>query len=102
MDIDIHLGAQDFEKITVSDTAVGLTASKLSPSGKSQPLAALITVETAACRIRVDGTDPTADVGHLLSSGDSIVIHGADNLGRFRAIRSTGTDSDLFITYLSL
>jgi len=88
----------DFEQITVVATAIGLTASKLASSPK--PKKVIITAETAQFRYRIDGTDPTASVGHLVNPMDSIVLEGYSQLNNFKAIRKGSTSADIFVTYL--
>ena len=38
----------------------------------------IITTETAACRWRADGTDPTTTTGHLAASTDTLSFTGAN------------------------
>jgi hypothetical protein len=57
-----------------------------------QPKAALVTAETAAVNFTLDGTTPTAtagtNLGHQLSSGQSYVVNGWQNIRSFKAINS--------------
>lgn len=111
MFINGSLPAVDFETITVSNTAIGGTASKLvtantlNATGNDNPYIdvkrmdeALITVETNQIRFRLDGTNPTASVGHLLGAGDSIVVSGYGNLSKLRFIR-VSADATIQVTY---
>lgn len=92
--------AYDFESLTVSSTAVGLTASKYIPTDSSRrATTALITVEADSIRFRIDGTNPTASVGHLATAGESIALEGYDNIKNFRAIRTT-TDATIRVTFM--
>lgn len=86
----------EFEKITVADTAIGITASKIT---SAPPTAArmLVTVETQPIRYRTDGTNPTTTDGILLTAGSSITIYGSRNITRFRAIRSTASSATVQI-----
>ena len=88
----------DFETITVADTAISLTASKLASSPK--PKKVLITVETATCRYRFDGTAPTSTVGHLLVPTQSLVLEGYSQMNNFKAIRTGDTSAKIQVTYL--
>ena len=88
----------DFETITVATTAIGLTASKLISSPK--PKRAYITVETAQCRFRYDGTDPSSTVGHLLVPTSSILVEGYTQLNNIKFIRTGTTSATLQVTYL--
>jgi hypothetical protein len=97
--------AYDYESITVSTTALGFTATKITVAntaiGSANPRRAkevLLTVETNTIRFRLDGTDPTAAEGHLLAVGDSLNIEGEDNIRRFRMIRATA-DATVKVTY---
>jgi len=90
----------DFESITVANAAIGLTAAKLKPDSAPPPIAALLTLETAAIRFRVDGTDPTASEGHLMSAGDQLTLSSINQLRKFRAFRDTDTSGVLKVTYI--
>ncbi len=99
--ISVHSGQPyAYESITVGDSAVGLTADYLAPDGAAPPIAALLSLETAAIRFRMDGTDPTSSEGHLLASGDELTISSINALRAFRAIRDTETNGTLRVTYL--
>ena len=60
---------------------------------------AVITVENAAIRFTVDGTVPTATIGHTMGIGDTIFLEGRDDVIKFKAIRAGGVDGLLQITY---
>lgn len=94
--------AYAFENLTVSSTAKGLTAAKLTPTttalvGKK---ACRITVscETNPVRFCFDGTTPTTSLGHLLAVGERATFEGTANLSNLKFI-ATGSDSSLMITY---
>lgn len=90
------------EAIVADGTAggIGLTATLVQPtSGDKRPRrSAYISFETAPCRWTIDGTAPTSTVGHLASAGEAFTIYGS-SLGKFRAIRTTGTSADIHVTY---
>lgn len=90
-----------FETLTVSTTAVGLTAATYNPGVNRGAIAALVTFAAADCRATFDGTVPTSTVGHLFSAGSSLTLYG-DGIRKFRAIRSGGTDAVLSVTYSGL
>ena len=46
------------------------------------------TVEAGNIRIKVDGSNPTNTVGHLLGVGGVFIVHASD-VGNFRAINLT-------------
>ena len=85
--------AIDFETLTVSTTSVGISSGIVD----QQHNYAFITVETAAIRFRLDGTAPTASVGHPAEAGSTITLNG-DEVPKFRAIRRDGVDSSLSIS----
>ena len=90
-----------YEAITVAGTALSLTRATYEPTTVGQPNAkyALMTVETDQIRVTFDGTTtPTATVGHLLNVGDTIELHGQNNIKNFQAIRVT-TSASLRVSY---
>lgn len=91
-----------FESITISSSALGLTAGKYNPSDPNQPLkeaqCVVITSETDSIRYTFDGTTPTASLGHLMTSGGVLVLVGISAIRNFRGIR-TNTDATLMVTY---
>jgi hypothetical protein len=60
---------------------------------------AVMTLETAQVRYRYDGTNPTSSEGHLLEIGETLVLEGAANIDKFKAIRTGSTDGTLKVTY---
>ena len=94
--------AYDYEAITVSNTAIGCTAAKLSftPTlGQIRKAHEIhVTIETDSVRYRFDGGTPTSSVGHLATAGTVISVKGPHNLARFLMIRVTG-DASAKITY---
>lgn len=83
-----------FETITVSSTAIGLTAGSI--NGKS---IAFLTLETAQIRYRLDGTNPTASVGHILDAGDNLSLDGVGTLANLKMIRVGGSDGTIQASY---
>lgn len=81
--------------LTVGAAAVGLTI----PSTKPAPNWAHITVETQSIRYWVDGSTPTAAEGHLVAAGGSIDLSGNDEVRKFSAIRATGADGVIQVTF---
>ena len=90
--------AQDYEAITVSTTAIGITVSKMKSSLYGSCTGAFITVEGANIRFRLDGTDPTTTEGHMLINGQNITLSSISDVGKFRAIRDDATDATLRVT----
>jgi hypothetical protein len=89
-----------FEQITVSNSAITLTASiyRVDSSGEKAKRA-LITCEDAQIRYTYDGTTPTSTVGHILNPMDTLVLTGSDNISNFKAIRKGSTDGKISVTY---
>jgi len=85
-----------YESITVSNSAIGFTASYLALGAT----VAFISIETGNIRIREDGTNPTASEGHLLSTGEVQMIEGTVALQQLRMIRET-IDATVKVTYYS-
>ena len=98
MDIIVPSEGLSYEEITVTNAVVGFTSALLLAS--LQPKGAVLTLETAAIRWRIDGGNPSGTVGHLMSVGDSIVIHGPNNMPSFKAFRDTAVDGVLRVTYI--
>lgn len=97
-----EIPATDFESITVSNVSIGFTASKIlqNETGgfKRHCTKALFTVETNSIRFRLDGTAPTATVGHLMAAGDSFLVTGDTNITNLRLIRQSA-DATVMVTY---
>lgn len=87
----------DFEEITVTSVAIGLTASKLTTSPK--PKEVFIFCETAQCRYRYDSGTPTSSSGIPLNPFDSLRVKGVTNLANLLFIRTGSTSSKLTVVY---
>lgn len=83
------------ETLTVAGTAVPLTATVYTSLHRH----AFITVETAPIRFTVEGTTPTAALGHLANPGDIITLKNQDQIRKFQATRLTGTSATLMVSY---
>jgi len=79
------LEGYDKEEITVADTAIGLTAAKLTTAVK--PKEAYIFCETGQVRYYYDGSTPTSSSGFILNPYDSLRVKGLPNLTNIRFIR---------------
>src|SRR5262245_26751354 len=90
--------ATAFEKLAVGAVAGGVA---LTSSVYQTARYAEITIEGDPLRFTVDGTPPTAAIGHLVSVGDIIRLDANEDLVRFRAI-TTGAASVLCATYQEL
>ena len=94
-----------FESLTVSSSAIPLTASvynTVAVTSGANPLRqvqyVVITTETNSIRYRYDGTAPTASIGHLMTAGTALVLIGYDTITQFQAIAS-GADATIMVTY---
>jgi hypothetical protein len=92
-----------YELVTVGAAAIPLTPARYrNRSAGDRPRSAkraLLTIETAPLRYTVDGTVPTATIGHLLPIGASLELLGYDAIAGFQAIRTTATSAELHVTY---
>ncbi len=93
-----NYGGSDFEQLTIGNTVNGiaLTKAKLGSCNK-----AIVTVEAASLRYRVDGGFPTSTVGHIAYVGDIIELESSSEMTNFRAIREGSVDSKITVTYLN-
>lgn len=87
------------EAITVADTAIGPTAATHVATTTRKATRAYVTVETASIRVRYDGTNPTASVGHLKQAGEEFIIEGSANIAALKMIRTGSTSASVHITY---
>ena len=83
-----------YEAITVSSASVGLTTATI--LGKES---AVLTVETAVVRFRLDGAAPTSSEGHVLEVGDVLELDSSESLANVRFIRRDGTSATLRCSY---
>ena len=77
---------------TVAGTAVSLTV----PDGTNY---AVMSIETAAIRVRHDGTAPTGTNGVLVTNGEFLEIGGEDTLDQIQLIRDTSTSAVVNVAY---
>lgn len=89
----------DDEMLTVGTAAIALTPAKVDPTG-IRAESVFITVEDASIRYWASGNTPTTSQGHLVPSGSSLELHGHSNLTKFKAIRATGSDAKIAVSYL--
>ena len=83
-----------FEKITIDNTAKGLTAAEYKNAQY-----ALVCVESGDIRCRWDGENPTTDTGIPFEDGDKFWLESAEDIARFKAIRSGEASAVLHINY---
>lgn len=87
------------ESVTIPDSATALTAATYNVSTRPHARVALITVEDAQISFTLDGTTPTATVGHLADIGDTITLRNSNEVNRFQAIRTGSTSGTLKVSY---
>lgn len=90
--------ATDFEAITVSTTALNLTAAKLDVA--IPPTSALVNIEAQPVNYRIDGGVATAAAGggmHLLADKEITLI--GNELRAFSVIRTGATNATANVTY---
>lgn len=89
-----------FEKLTISSTVKALSSEIYSKNnGLEICNQAMLLVEGASIRYRVDGDSPTATVGLLANANDVITLLGRSEIKLFRAIRVTVVDATLSCDY---
>ena len=88
----VDLAARDFETITVSTVAIGLTAAKIG-------VGFFLTVEGADIRYRLDGTAPTSSVGHLALDGTTIQVINSNTAANLLMIRDGAVDATVSVTH---
>ena len=93
------------EELTPGNTATGITTTVRHPadgSGKffsQTAITALITVEDNDMRFTVDGTTPTASIGHLMSAGQSYVVENEEGVLNFKCIDAvSGANTSVRVT----
>lgn len=85
--------AFETEALTVSTTAVGLTAATY-----ARAASCFFTNTGAAVRFLYDGTTPTTSLGHVLADGGSFSLDGVGNNSQIEFIRDDATDSEVTVT----
>jgi len=81
------------ETVTVSSTAIGLT-----PATYEGFENCLITIETDSIRFWLDGSIPTAAVGHMVYATGQILLQSPAEMQKFLAVR-VSTDATLRVSY---
>ena len=96
-----RLYCYDYEELVVSTSAVGLTSSKLIPSGKNCFLVMVRLGDGAnGINCRIDGTNPTSSVG---IQGDHLWYPlNFNEAEKFKTIRSGGVDSKVSAAFYAV
>lgn len=86
------------ETLTVSTTALPLTATVYAPSSPPKADQAIIVVNSESIRIWFDGSTPTGSVGIILAAGQSVRVC-ALSLPKVKMIRDGASDSEVAVEY---
>lgn len=84
---------KSFETVTVTNAAVGLTATTYKPTAKPQMDHCVFTVESADIRIRFDGTDPTASVGIPILQNSTFTLDSNEDMQQLKMIRQAAVSA---------
>jgi len=90
--------ADNCETITVADTAIGFTASKITKPNIEVSFAFCV-LAGAQIRFWIDGTSPTTTVGQLLEIGQTLTLDKRGDVINFKAIRTGATSGTLSVCY---
>ncbi|MFP3866881.1 MAG: hypothetical protein ACLFUU_01795 [Desulfobacteraceae bacterium] len=94
---------KEYENLTIAEIAVSLTPEKIRPEDITENLearGALLSLEAADIRFRLDGRAPTRDEGHFMGVGNSLLLWGTQNLKQFQAVGAKKNQSGVLrITY---
>jgi hypothetical protein len=82
-----------YELLTVADSAVGFATIPLNANK------AVIVVEDATIRWRIDGTNPDANTGTKSFVNSTIILDSRDQIDNFKAIRQGTTSAKLSVNY---
>ncbi|MDI6732313.1 MAG: hypothetical protein QME16_00070 [Planctomycetota bacterium] len=88
-----------YESITVDDTVKSLTSLSYTDTDGNTAVNALITIETAQIRWRIDGGNPTSTGGHLSNPMDIIKLNNASDVKNFKATRVSSTSATIRVSY---
>jgi hypothetical protein len=84
-----------YESLTVSSVAVGLASAPTGYGGNQA--SCVLTLETAPIRFRMDGTAPTALIGHIMAPGATLKLQG-EQIAKFKAIQLNTVDATIRAT----
>lgn len=85
-----------FEKLPIDNTAGGVA---LTSGTYGAAKYAEISSDGGEVRFTVDGTPPTASLGHKAAEGDIIRLESPEDIAGFRAIRTGTQNGELNVTY---
>lgn len=84
-----------FEKLTISDTPSGFTATTIRPTSGPPMLACAGKVESAPIRYRYDGGTPNSSTGVLADVGEWVTVPSLEALDSFLAVRTSITNGTI-------
>lgn len=88
-----------FETLTVSTTALPLTATVYAPAGQRPADVAIVSIEGSAVRYRDDGIPPTAALGQKVLTNGGVTVCNANVVQRFQMIRQAAADGTAMVNY---
>ena len=97
MGVLVFMGMAYGFSITTGAITVGSTAQYISTVSEDT-FKGIFTIESGSVRVRWDGTDPEAQYGHLLNSGDVLTLENKADIAKFRVVLNSGT-SGATVTY---
>lgn len=91
-----NMTSEAYEQVTIDATVGGidLTAATYGTARYAE-----IDVEVASIRFTVDGTPPTATLGHLVNPNDIIRLTSNEDIAAFRAIRTGSISAVINASY---
>ena len=89
-----------YETIAITNAGATALTSATFMTATGTAKRAVITIEDAAVRYRIDGGTPvtTTGAGHVLNANDVVTVTGRDNLSAFKAIAVSAAAS-IRVTY---
>lgn len=88
--------SEAFEQLTIDATVGGIALTSVTYGTARY---AEISIDDADIRFTVDGTPPTATLGHLVGPGDIVRLDSNEDIAAFRAIRAGGTSAKINVSY---
>ena len=90
-----------FEEVAVNGNVAALNPDVYAPADGAQGAKAVVTAEGGDMRYRLDGQDPTVDIGHLLRDGAVLELKSIYSIRKFKVINTTETAGKLSVSYES-
>ena len=87
-----------YESITVDNTVKSLSSIYTDDDGNIA-MKALITIETAQIRWRMDGENASCSEGELRNATDTILLNNSSDIKNFKATRVSSTSATIRVSY---